>query len=117
MCYHECVQLDLHCDLLYIPHGGNTSQMFFKVTEQHNGDGQVVLCQIPSLVPQRPLSTETLVQSTQLPQEAVVGPDLSLLANRGQGSVDIHVLAEHQVGYDQRRGAAVAFPAVNINLT
>lgn len=77
----------------------------------------MVLLQIPSLVPELPLSAEPLVQSTQLPQEAVVGPDLSLLANRGQGSVDIHVLAEHQVGFDERRGAAVAFPAVNINLT
>lgn len=89
----------------------------FKAVEQRNRDGQAVLFQIPSLVPELALGAEPLVQSTQLPQEAVVGPDLSLVANRCQGSVDVHVLAEHQVGDDERRRAAVAFPAVNINLT
>lgn len=76
----------------------------------------MVIFRIPSIVPDVLLSAEPLVQSTQLPEEAVVGPDLSPMANRGQGSVDVHVLAEHQVGYDQRRGAAVAFPTVDKNL-
>lgn len=89
---------------------------FFKAVERCSRDGQVVIFQITSLVPDVLLSAEPVVQSTQLPEEAVVGPDLSPMANRGQGSVDVHVLAEHQVGYNQRRGAAVAFPAVNINL-
>lgn len=90
---------------------------FLTVVEECNRPRPVVLLRMPSLVPEPSLSAEPLVQFTQLPQEAVVGPDLSLLANRGQGSVDVHVSAEHQVGDDQRRGAAVAFPAVNVNLT
>lgn len=74
-------------------------------------------CQPPSLVPELSLSAQPLVQLTQLPQEAVVGPNFSFLTNRGQSSMDIHVLTEHQIGYDQRRGAAVTFPAMNVNLT
>lgn len=81
------------------------------------GQAALCRCQPTSLVPELSLSTQPLVQLTQLLQEAVVGPNFSFLTNRGQSSVDIHVLAEHQIGYDQRRWAAVAFPAMNVNFT
>ncbi|TNN52197.1 hypothetical protein EYF80_037627 [Liparis tanakae] len=47
------------------------------------------------------------VQPTELPQEAVVGSDLSPVPHRGHGGVHVHVPAQHQ-----RYANAVALPSV-----
>lgn len=75
----------------------------------------LALLQACSLVPELPLGLQPLVESAELPQEAVVGSDLSFLPHHGQGSVHVQVSAKHQVGDDQRGRAAVAFPAVNVH--
>lgn len=46
------------------------------------------------------LRSQSLVQATELPKEAVVRSDLSSVPHRGQSAVDVHVLMKHQVGYD-----------------
>lgn len=70
-----------------------------------------------SFVPQLALGAQPLVEQAELPQEAVVGPDLPPPPHHGQGGVDGHVLAEHQVGDDQGGRAAVALPAVDVDST
>lgn len=70
-----------------------------------------------SFVPEGSLSCQTLVQVAELPQEAVVGSDLSFPPHHGQSAVDVHVVPKHQVGDDHSRRAAVAFPAVDVYLT
>lgn len=46
---------------------------------------------------------QSLVELTQLLQEAVIGANFPLLPDGAHGGLDIHVLPEHQVSDDQRR--------------
>ena len=70
-----------------------------------------------SLVPDPSLGRKPLVELAELPQEAIVGADLSLVAHRGHGRAHVHPVAQHQIGDDQRGRAAVALSAVDVHLT
>lgn len=62
------------------------------------------------------LPQEALVELAELPEEAVVGADLAVLPHGAERGSQVHVLPQHQVGNDQRGGAAVALPAVHQHL-
>lgn len=62
------------------------------------------------------LAEQALVELAELPQEAVVGADLALLAHGAERAAHVHAPPQHQVGDDQRGRAAVALPAVHQHL-
>uniref|UniRef100_A0A3B5LU71 Thyroid hormone receptor alpha n=1 Tax=Xiphophorus couchianus TaxID=32473 RepID=A0A3B5LU71_9TELE len=80
-------------------------------------DSEVALMQAVLLMSSGEAASPFLGRPTELPQEAVVGSDLSFLPHHGQSGVDVHFLVKHEVSDDQSGRAAVAFPAMHVHFT